>query len=47
MLTTNIKLKQQQTENTVQTVIVSANARSQDFLAPLNTLKIQNTKCEI
>lgn len=42
--TTNIEMKQQQAENTLESVISSANARSQDFLALLNKLKISDNR---
>lgn len=42
--TTNIEMKQQQTENTLQSVLSSANARSQDFLALLSKLKISDNR---
>lgn len=42
--TNNIEMKQQQTENTLQSVLSSANARSQDFLALLNKLKISDNR---
>lgn len=42
--TINIEMKQQQTENTLQSVLSSANARSQDFLALLNKLKVTDNR---
>ncbi|CAC5364440.1 unnamed protein product [Mytilus coruscus] len=42
--TTNMEIKQQQTENTLQSVLSSANARSQDFIALLNKLKISDNR---
>ncbi|CAC5364447.1 unnamed protein product [Mytilus coruscus] len=42
--TTNIEIKQQHTENILQSVISSANTRSQDFIALLNKLKISDNR---